>query len=107
MPGEHNPIKSRIWYHGTNETAAKQILNSGFREGTYFADCLADALIFGGNHVFEVALRCRDSKWQIVVTEAVPLENIVNYSVYTVEVKIEFADRRKAIFHENMEKDAL
>ena len=41
-------------YHGTNEENSKSILKDGFREGTYFAYHLEDALTFGGQYVFLV-----------------------------------------------------
>lgn len=44
-----------ILYHGTDETTAKKIMVNGFKEFTYFAKNLKDALKFGGDCVFEVA----------------------------------------------------
>lgn len=50
----------KIWFHGTNKANAESILKEGFRPDTWFAAHLEDALAFGGNHVFEVALEAKE-----------------------------------------------
>jgi len=45
----------RLFYHGTTKENAEKILKSGyFKEYTYFANHLEDALEFGGDYVFFV-----------------------------------------------------
>src|SRR5262245_1314684 len=96
----------RIWFHGTkSKEAADSILAEGFRAGTYFADALEDALGFGGDWVFEVALEhlpIREGAWQMRVIEAVPASAIVNLTHYSKEILADFPDRRKVVFDFNM-----
>jgi hypothetical protein len=46
----------KIWFHGTGRNASQKISETGFNEGSWFAEHLEDAIEFGGPYVFEVAL---------------------------------------------------
>ena len=46
----------RLFYHGTNPTAAESIKATGFRFGTWFALRMEDAICCGGPVVFTVSL---------------------------------------------------
>ena len=45
-----------IMYHGTDEKTAQMILEKGFKEGTFFARHMEDAVYLGGLDVFQVWL---------------------------------------------------
>lgn len=93
----------KIWFHGTNETAAKAILAEGFREHCWFAAHLEDALAFGGPHVFEVALDVSEKNWQISIPHVVPREQIVGHTVFTKNVRFDDVELRKKIFEANQD----
>lgn len=92
----------RIWFHGTNADAAIEIFKTGFREGTYFAKHLEDALEFGGPHIFEAVLLTDHVDWQISVSNQIPPESIVRYSVYERTILKDFPERRAEVFRGNM-----
>jgi len=74
-----------IYYHGTNKKNADKILKTGFKEGTWFADHLEDALYHGGNHIFWVAVEWRGKRtytWQICSSNKISKKRIVRYEVY-------------------------
>lgn len=100
----------KIYYHGTNQKSAKQILKTGFNKGTYFADHLEDALGFGGNHIFSVAIdfqfgrgrRSKSFSWQVVSANKIPAEKIVEYKIYQKPKKIFSNEKlRKEVFNSN------
>ena len=78
-----------ICYHGTKPRNVAGIMRDGFREGTYFARHLEDAIHMGGRHVFGVAFD-KDkfsralSNWQFILREVVPPSRIVHHRVYRV-----------------------
>ncbi len=77
--------RSIIVYHGTKVVEARKILKEGFKEGTYFAKHLEDAIGYGGNYVFEVAyLYSMTSKLPIIFRcqQNVPSEFIVQLTRY-------------------------
>lgn len=92
----------RIWYHGTNRAAARAIRSSGFREGTYFAKNLDDALGYGGDVVFSVALQTAEDyealNWQIRASVHIPPERIVRVTVYRQRCIHEDESLRELIF---------
>ena len=101
----------KIWFHGTQHRKAQKILKEGFREGTYFADHLEDALEFGGNHVFQVVIdfkfrRGRRDKmfsWQVVSANYISKENIVSYKIYPKPEKVfENKKLREKLFEESL-----
>lgn len=79
-----------LWHHGTSKRNAASILKAGFREGTYFAAHLEDAIAYGGKHVLTVAMSCtpgpahRDNPWQVCLSKALSKWAIVGYQVYVV-----------------------
>ena len=68
----------KIWFHGTNATAAEVIRQEGFKAGTYFAAHLEDALSYGGPCVFEVVGDWSKENWQVVSAEPVPASCIAS-----------------------------
>ena len=78
-------MSERIYYHGTDKEAAQEILKTGFRAGTFFAENLADAIGYGGSWVFSVAISLveEDSgRWQFTLYNALPPEKIVRLNYY-------------------------
>lgn len=92
----------KIWYHGTNEENAERILINGFKEGTFFAKHLEDAVGYGGEYVFEVYLTTSCEYWEYVSDDIVSTENIVGLKKYSRIIKLENGDLRKKIFEENL-----
>lgn len=100
-----------IWFHGTSAQAAEEILRTGFRDGTYFAAHLEDALAFGGDFVFLVVLPFspddlvteegwdKDRAWQ--VRAAARVEQIVRLTEYRQTVLHEFSERMDRVFEAN------
>lgn len=80
-------------YHGTNQENAQSILKQGFRPETWFAYKLENAIVFGGNHVFEVEFDLDEfnnidddpDPWQFFLTEWVKPDKIVDYKIYLVQ----------------------
>jgi hypothetical protein len=67
-----------VWFHGTTRHNAYSILRNGFREGTWFARHMEDAVKFGGEYVFSVRIvfeKC-PIKWQVCTANAIPKERI-------------------------------
>lgn len=95
-----------IWFHGTDQKAAQKILKTGFKKGTYFAAHLEDAIEFGGDHVFEVALSFKEgdsSEWQITVARPVPPRFIVRLQRHAPVTVRDFPDVRRRMFEANQE----
>lgn len=95
----------KIWFHGTDEKSADQILKYGFRSCTYFAAHLEDAIEFGGEHILEVALDVEESRakdWQIKYAEPVSPNAIVSYAVYSRVVYFENQKLIDKIFEANV-----
>lgn len=75
----------QIVYHGTNKTAAFKILKNGFKEGTYFAVHLEDAIGYGGLYVFEVVFPSsliQKGQWQICTFNPLQPESIVRMTKF-------------------------
>ncbi len=86
MTIEHvpNAISGRtIWFHGTNYKNAVKIIKTGFKESTWFAKHLEDALIFGGRYVFEVNISFRSRKWQVCCSHPIHKDKIRSLFRYT------------------------
>lgn len=86
----------RIWYHGTNKDKVDIIIESGFREGTYFAASLQDAIGFGGEYIFEVVLNLRPTdadEWQVCTADHIPPDQILRLKYYDVSLMREFPER--------------
>jgi len=77
-----------ICYHGTKPRNVPGIMRDGFKEGTYFARHLENAIHMGGRHVFGVAFdkaKLSDPPhWQFIVREVIPPDRIVHHRVYRV-----------------------
>lgn len=94
----------RIWFHGTDPETAEKIGRAGFRPGTYFAAHLEDALAFGGEVVFEVALDHEPVKadaWQICVGDRVAVGEVVSITRYHRDCTFENEKLRNAVFKSN------
>lgn len=89
-------------YHGTSEENATSIRETGFREWTWFAKHLEDAIGFGGLHVFKVAFNDPPDHWQFMSENIVLPENIVEYSVYTEELVMRNEELGKKVFQSNI-----
>ena len=78
------------WYHGTSKENADLILKTGFREQTYFAEHLEDAIGFGGPYVFAVAIQhhghSEKRPWQYKCPEAIPPDRIRSLTNYSPQV---------------------
>lgn len=71
-------MEYKIWYHGTNQKNAKSILKNGFNKHTFFARHLEDALGYGGNYIFEIALKLEHKYWEYVSREIIKKDKIVS-----------------------------
>jgi hypothetical protein len=91
-----------IVFHGAkDEQAASDIWRYGFKEGTYFARHLEDALEFGGEWVFAVALEDPvPDHWQIHTNIVIPREQVVWLRRYKVVELFVNETLRKAVFEE-------
>lgn len=78
-----------ILFHGTSEANSKEIFLSGFKEGTYFAKHLEDAIEYGGPYVFWVFFEHLDQKklgWEYIIDTPVQPDKIVKMIVYSKEI---------------------
>ena len=94
--------KKIICYHGTNKKNADLILKQGFRDGTFFARHLEDALGYGGKWIFEVWF-CEENLpkgWQFTSNETPP-DRII--AVYKLEKRkmLERGKLRDKVFDSN------
>lgn len=90
-----------ICYHGTNANAAQAILKGGFLPDTWFAPNLADALKFGGLHIFSVVFDNRlilPGAWQWHVPYSLPADRIIAYTIFEKHEKYTNTALRDAIF---------
>ena len=76
----------RIWYHGTNRYNSSLIQKEGFREGTWFARHMEDAVEFGGPIVFAVRVVFRQvpMKWQVCASTAISSDRITKKYIVKV-----------------------
>ena len=81
-------MEQRLWYHGTSRENADKILVEGFREGTYFAQNVDDALCMGGAYVFAVSFSSSQTSscWQWGTPSAIPSERIHSLRRFEVEL---------------------
>ena len=92
-------MSKRIYYHGTDRIAAKQIQKKGFRAKSHFASGLQDALEYGGTCVFEVILPDRGPEhWQIVEPRKVSSDSILSLTQYTKSVQFDSPEKRRELF---------
>lgn len=93
-------MPKRIVFHGTDADAAQSILREGFRDWTYFARALEDAVEFGGDHIFEVCVDLPDSdNWQPRLSGVKPDQVVRLYRFDRTDLFRDDA-RRKAFFAE-------
>lgn len=93
-----------ICFHGTSRANAKAIMLRGFRENTYFAKHLEDALEFGGSWVFQVCFNegmLPPGCWQFRITDGMPCSQIVRLTHYCkIRTKYENTTLLEAVFAE-------
>jgi len=105
-PSVETKIEYKLWYHGTNKESASKILKNGFKEGTYFARHLEDALGFGGEYVFEVALKLNHKYWELITKDVISADRIVRLKKYK-RPNIEFENKKLGdeVFNWNLENN--
>lgn len=91
-----------ICYHGTNEENAKSILQQGFRPYTFFARHMEDAIAFGGEHVFEIAMHEVPDGWQFMFNTWIDSNQIVSYNIYRKTQITENKELRNKVFESNI-----
>ena len=107
LRGRRGHLTARIWFHGTDAKNAKAIAKGGFNPFTSFDAHLENALMFGGDHVFEVALDIADPTdnqadlWRIKIPEPIPPAQIVALHRYRITRMHENAELRKWVAEEN------
>jgi len=96
----------RIWFHGTDRFASQAISEQGFRAGSWFAKSLQDAIEFGGEYVFEVALDYRpihDGNWQMCISDEVPASAIVALIRYKITKLMDRPEMRAKVLCANQQ----
>lgn len=67
-----------IWYHGTTKESANIIRKCNyFKEGTWFARHLEDAVEFGGSYIFAIEIRFKTHKWQVCCSNKISTDKII------------------------------
>ncbi len=100
-----------IVYHGTSEENTKKILKEGFKEYSYFAKNLADAISMGGPYVFGVVIEHKKAPewfehfrcWQIRNKELIPPSKIVSLRKYSSEDLLINKKLSKKVFERSLE----
>ncbi len=90
-----------ICFHGTDENAARCILQSGFFPDCWFAHHLENAIYFGGPHVFEVAFDDPPGPWQFHVPSKIGPERIIRYQRFQVTTVFKNDDLRREVWNVN------
>ena len=68
----------QVWFHGTRTwTSVAKIRDEGFKEGTYFARHMEDAVIMGGAHIFFVRVAFEGNDWQACCSNRIPASAII------------------------------
>jgi hypothetical protein len=72
-------MKQCVWFHGTSNKNAKLIMASGFKEGTWLARHMEDAVEFGGPIVFSVEVTFNNTplRWQVCCQNALLTKRIL------------------------------
>lgn len=100
----------RIWFHGTNEANVQPILAEGFKEGTYFARDIHDALAFGGPFIFEVIVdfgSLSKDDWQVCAANRIGQEQIVGVAEYFVVAGAVTATKAKTLMDMSEKRERL
>ena len=100
-----------IVYHGTTKENADKILKEGFKEYTYFAKNLKDAIGFGGGYVFEVVMEHKCASewfehfrcWQMMNREHIPPSKIVSLKRYDKDEIFVNEKLRHKVFERSLE----
>jgi hypothetical protein len=72
-----------VYFHGTQPENVEAIKQDGFKEGTYFARHMEDAVAFGGPCVFSVNVHFETPPldgWQVICANAIPPAAIRDYT---------------------------
>jgi hypothetical protein len=80
LPERENGNVQVVWFHGTTPENAALIEREGFKEGTWFARHMEDALEFGGPCIFWVKVSFADKyhqDWQVCCMNVLPVHTIV------------------------------
>jgi hypothetical protein len=71
-----------VWFHGTNsKEMVSEIEKEGFQAGTYFAQHMEDAVIFGGAYVFFVKAHFATGgyQWEVCNASPIPASAIIGH----------------------------
>jgi hypothetical protein len=95
-----------IWFHGTTKKNSDSILVNGFKEGTFFAKHLENAIGFGGEYVFYVWFDDEPTEcWEYVAFKPISVDRILglrNFKLKTLYESKEVAKYiRKYLHKEN------
>lgn len=95
-----------IRYHGTSKSNSESIIQSKFKEGTWFSENLQDAIGYGGPYIFEVAFEENDvkDKWQFHILESIPSDRIITFYSISTKVFLDRPELRRDVFSSNMEE---
>ena len=76
-----------IYYHGTDEASAKEILRAGFKAGTYFTWDLHSALVMGGMWVFGVYFENKNPSnyWEYISDTPINKERILYIRKFIID----------------------
>lgn len=90
-----------ICFHGTDSANASRIMRTGFKQGTFFAKHLEDALGFGGRWVFQVCFDLDELPpgcWQFRIRDSRSKTEIVRLTHYAkIQEVFENRDLRERI----------
>ena len=100
-------MRKVIVYHGTSKENAESIQRLGFKEGTWFALHLENALGFGGPYVFEVVMENKQlpshaGGWQFRAWEPIPPTQIASLCFYEWRTLMEDRLLRELVFESNL-----
>jgi len=69
-----------VWFYGTNsKEMVSEIEKEGFQEGTYFAQHMENAVVFGGAYVFFVKAHFATGgdRWEVCISMPIPASAII------------------------------
>jgi len=76
-----------VYYHGTTKENAESILETGFKEGTYFTWDLHSALMMGGMYVFGIYFEDKDHTkyWEWITPDPINKDKILYLRKFDVD----------------------